>query len=62
MALPSMPLAFCGIARPESFIAMLKGQGYEPTESVVFADHHAYGEEDVVRLLERARGAGRMGL
>ena len=61
VALPTMPLAFCGIARPESFIAMLKGQGYEPTESVIFADHHAYGEGDVERLLERARRCGANG-
>ena len=61
VALPTMPLAFCGIARPESFAAMLKGQGYEPTERVVFADHHAYGEEDVARLLERARLCGANG-
>ena len=40
---------------------MLKGQGYEPTESVVFADHHAYGEGDVERLLERARLCGATG-
>jgi tetraacyldisaccharide 4'-kinase len=61
VALPTMPLAFCGIARPESFAAMLKGQGYEPVEMVVFADHHANGEGDVVRLLERARGCGANG-
>jgi tetraacyldisaccharide 4'-kinase len=58
VALPTMPLAFCGIARPESFMMMLKGQGYEPTDAVLFADHHPYGERDVVRLLERARLCG----
>jgi len=55
VALPTMPLAFCGIARPESFSGMLRSVGYEAVETVVFADHHAYGERDVVRLLERAR-------
>lgn len=61
VALPTMPLAFCGIARPESFGAMLKGQGYEPVEMVVFRDHHAYTEKDVQRLIERARARGANG-
>ena len=61
VALPTMPVAFCGIARPESFARMLKGNGYEPTDMVVFADHHSYGERDVVRLLERARLCGANG-
>jgi tetraacyldisaccharide 4'-kinase len=55
VALPTMPFAFCGIARPESFTAMLKAQGYEPVEAMIFPDHHAYDEGDVERLLERAR-------
>jgi tetraacyldisaccharide 4'-kinase len=61
VALPTMPLAFCGIARPQSFITMLAGQGYEPTATVVFADHHAYGEEDVARLMKEARQCGANG-
>jgi tetraacyldisaccharide 4'-kinase len=61
VALPTMPLAFCGIARPESFTQMLAGQGYEPTDTVEFADHHAYSEDDVMRLLERARLCGANG-
>jgi tetraacyldisaccharide 4'-kinase len=61
VALPTMPLAFCGIARPEGFAAMLKGQGYEPADMVEFQDHHPYGERDVPRLLERARACGANG-
>jgi tetraacyldisaccharide 4'-kinase len=53
--LPTKPLAFCGIARPESFIRMLAAQGYEPTDTVIFPDHHVYDDADVRRLLERAR-------
>jgi tetraacyldisaccharide 4'-kinase len=56
VALPTMPFAFCGIARPESFTAMLKARGYEPTETMIFPDHHAYDKGDVAHLLERARG------
>jgi tetraacyldisaccharide 4'-kinase len=61
VALPAMPLAFCGIARPQSFLTMLAGQGYEPTATVLFADHHAYGEGDVMRLLVEARRCGANG-
>jgi tetraacyldisaccharide 4'-kinase len=55
VALPSRPFAFCGIARPESFTEMLAAQGYQPMETMIFPDHHAYVEADIRRLLERAR-------
>jgi len=55
VALPTKPLAFCGIARPESFPRMLAAQGYEPMDTVVFPDHHAYDDGDIHRLLDRAR-------
>lgn len=55
VALPTMPFAFCGIARPEGFTTMLKARGYEAVETMIFPDHHAYDEQDVTRLLERAR-------
>jgi tetraacyldisaccharide 4'-kinase len=61
VALPTMPFAFCGIARPESFTKMLAARGYEPVETMIFPDHHAYGERDVARLLERARARGANG-
>ncbi len=53
--LPTLPLAFCGIARPDNFIRMLKRARYEPLETVIFPDHHRYGESDIQRLLETAR-------
>lgn len=59
--LPTMPFAFSGIARPESFEKMLKGQGYEPAELMVFPDHHPYSESDVRRIVERARACGANG-
>jgi tetraacyldisaccharide 4'-kinase len=61
VALPTMPFAFCGIARPEGFTKMLAARGYEPVEAMFFADHHAYEESDVARLLERARTRGANG-
>jgi len=59
--LPTLPLAFCGIARPESFTKMLKGSRYEPLETKTFPDHHPYDERDIVQLLERARHLGANG-
>jgi tetraacyldisaccharide 4'-kinase len=55
VALPAKPLAFCGIARPESFPTMLAAQGYEPMDTMIFPDHHAYDDGDIRRLIERAR-------
>ena len=59
--LPTLPLAFCGIARPESFTKMLTGSRYEPLETVAFPDHHPYSEVDIAKLLERARQSGANG-
>src|ERR1700722_4973182 len=39
VALPTMPFAFCGIARPEGFTTMLKARGYEAVKAVAFEDH-----------------------
>jgi tetraacyldisaccharide 4'-kinase len=55
VALPTKPLAFCGIARPEGFTRMLAAHGYEPMDTMIFPDHHAYGDGDIHRLIERAR-------
>lgn len=53
--LPTLPLAFCGIARPDNFTSLLKSSRYEPLETVAFPDHHPYRERDVTRILDRAR-------
>jgi tetraacyldisaccharide 4'-kinase len=55
LTLPSRPFAFCGIARPEGFTRMLAANGYQPMDTMIFPDHHAYNDGDVHRLLERAR-------
>jgi tetraacyldisaccharide 4'-kinase len=55
VALPTKPFAFCGIARPGNFTQMLAGQGYEPMDTMIFPDHHAYDDGDIRRLIERAR-------
>lgn len=56
--LPEQALAFCGIARPENFVSMLHAEGSRPAGTVVFRDHHRYGEGDVRKLIRRAEEAG----
>ena len=34
---------------------MLAANGYQPMDTMIFPDHHAYDDGDVHRLLERAR-------
>jgi tetraacyldisaccharide 4'-kinase len=48
---------FCGIARPQGFITMLGENGIEPVDTILFADHYAYGEADIDRLIQMARAA-----
>ncbi|MGA7158831.1 MAG: tetraacyldisaccharide 4'-kinase [Acidobacteriaceae bacterium] len=55
------PIAFCGIARPEGFAAMLHDAGCGVIETVAFPDHHRYNEADVERLIgvaKSVRGSG----
>jgi tetraacyldisaccharide 4'-kinase len=47
--------AFCGIARPDEFFGMLKGQSVEVTVSRAFGDHHRYTDDDVRQLIGEAR-------
>jgi tetraacyldisaccharide 4'-kinase len=61
IALPSMPVAFCGIARPDNFTQMLYAEGCMPVARVDFPDHHKYTDQDVATLLERARHSGANG-
>ena len=54
----SHPLAFCGIARPEDFFAMLRANSTLPAATVAFHDHYAYAEHDVDSLLQKAAATG----
>jgi tetraacyldisaccharide 4'-kinase len=58
--LPPHPLAFCGIARPQSFFAQLRKAGIDPAAEVVFPDHHAYTEKDLsdLQFVAEQNGAG----
>ena len=56
--LPERPIAFCGIARPESFFGMLAEEGVRATTTVAFGDHHRYSERHIERLVKRAAQEG----
>lgn len=55
---PSAPIVFCGIARPEQFFLQVRGAGIEPVAEVEFRDHHGYDRNDVERLLAMSRKLG----
>lgn len=46
-------LAFCGIARPETFLKMLSERGIEVKESCIFPDHYQYTHKDLHTLAQR---------
>ncbi len=58
---PERMLVFCGIARPEGFVRMVREAGVEVAGTVFFADHHAFGVRDVTGLIAAARAAGATG-
>lgn len=47
-------LAFAGIGRPEKFFQTLRNMNAEIVDAVPFADHHVYGQSEIVELCERA--------
>lgn len=50
--IPSRPLVFCGIARPQNFLLQLRTAGVEPAGQALYRDHHAYTERDIQDLLK----------
>lgn len=50
------PVAFCAIARPEGFAAMLQDSGCGVIETVAFGDHHRYAMADIERVIEVGKG------
>ncbi len=55
---PERPVAFCGIARPETFFSGLAGIGVEVAGRVSFPDHYLYKGEDIDRLVAAAEHTG----
>jgi tetraacyldisaccharide 4'-kinase len=51
-------LAFCGIARPQNFIAQLRAAGVMLAGTRSFRDHHRYSAEDVRQLLRSRKQHG----
>jgi tetraacyldisaccharide 4'-kinase len=49
--IPPRPIAFCGIARPQSFMLQVRKAGIEPAAEAVYRDHHAYTESDIRELV-----------
>ena len=56
------PFAFCGIARPENFRAMLRAAGHTPVGQIVFPDHHPYTAQDIDRIVTAAKAANADGI
>ena len=50
-------LAFCGIANPKPFVEELK-KHYQIVDSLTFADHHAYTEDDVKNIINHFEKLG----
>lgn len=48
---PAAPVVFCGIARPNNFVAQLRTAGIEPIAEAFYHDHHAYTGQDIQDLL-----------
>ena len=49
---PTRPIVFCGIARPQNFLLQLRTAGVEPVAQALYRDHHAYNERDIQDLLK----------
>lgn len=47
---PPRPVVFCGIARPQQFIAQLQAMGIQPVATRFFRDHHCYTKKDFREL------------
>ena len=47
---PPSPVLFCGIARPEQFVAHIRALGIAPAAEIAFRDHHSYQRRDIDRL------------
>ena len=54
---PSKPVVFCGIARPQNFFLQLRKAGIEAAAEAAFRDHYPYRDSDIDELLEIQRRA-----
>lgn len=56
--LPARPISFCAIARPASFLAMLRDSGVQPVHVLERPDHHAWNSRDLTQLVQTAERLG----
>ncbi len=56
------PFVFCGIARPENFLAMLRAAGKTPVGQILFPDHHPYTAQDIDHIVTAAKAANADGI
>ena len=50
--------AFCGIGNPNAFFRCLEQNGLSLADTQTFDDHHAYTQEEMKQIFERARSCG----
>lgn len=50
--------AFCGIGNPNAFFRCLEQNDLSLTDTQIFDDHHAYTQEEMRAIFERARSCG----
>ena len=50
--------AFCGLAYPEKFFQLLKKHNLQLSETKVFADHHAYNNADLQKIINHSKNFG----
>jgi tetraacyldisaccharide 4'-kinase len=50
--IPTRPVVFCGVARPQNFLLQLRAAGIDPVAEAFFRDHHSYTEKDARDLLQ----------
>lgn len=44
-------ITICGIAKPESFLSMIKSEGGNIIKSFIFNDHHNYSKDDIDKFM-----------
>jgi tetraacyldisaccharide 4'-kinase len=55
---PEKVTAFCGIGNPRAFFADVRRWGFNLVAEDAFPDHHVYTEQEIHRLVARARKSG----
>jgi len=50
--------AFCGLAYPEKFFQLLKKHNLQLSETKVFADHYAYSNADLQKIINHSKSFG----